>query len=388
MTRKRWILVAAGGAVLLVILLMSRSGGGVEVEVAQVARDTVRVVVEEEGRTRVRDRYVVAAPVTGRLARVGVEEGAAVHGGEVLARISSVPEDPRTQNVTRAQVLAAEARRGQVAAQVEEARAQATQAEREVDRRRELAEAGALSREQMEQAELQASTARRQVESAVAALRAADADVEALRASLTGAGVGPTNGGMVEVRAPSDGRVLRVLEESERVVPAGTPLLELGDAGGLVGVVDVLSADAVRIGPGDRVVVVEGGGEGPLRGSVRLVEPAAFTEVSALGVEEQRVNVIVDLLEAPPQLGAGYRVEAAIVVAEGRGVLAVPTSALFQQDGEWRLFRVEGGRARLRPVEIGLRGDDLVQVTGGVEEGDRVVLFPSAEVEDGVRVKE
>jgi HlyD family secretion protein len=387
MTRKRWILVGVGAAAVLVVLMLGLNGSAVEVELAQVARDTLRVTVEEEGRTRVRDRYVVAAPVTGRLARIQVKEGAAVGAGEVLARISSTPEDPRTRSVTEAQLLAAEARRGQVAAQVEEARALATQAAREAERRRELADAGALSREEMEHAELQAVSARRQVEAAVAALRAADADVEAMRASLMGASPEGAGGGVATVTAPSAGRVMRVLEESERVVMAGTPLLELGDAGGLEVVVDVLSADAVRIAPGNAVLVEDWGGERPLAGRVRLVEPAAFTEVSALGVEEQRVNVIVDLLESPPQLGAGYRVEARIVVWEGRGVLTVPTSALFQRDGAWRVFAVEGGRARLRTVEVGQRGEEAAEVRGGLEEGEAVVLFPTDEVQEGVRVE-
>lgn len=387
MTRKRWILVGVGAAAVLVVLMLGLNGSAVEVEVARVARDTLRVTVEEEGRTRVRDRYVVAAPVTGRLARIQAKEGATVRPGDVLARISSTPEDPRTRSVTEAQLLAAEARRGQVAAQVEEARALATQAAREAERRSELAEAGALSREEMEHAELQAVSARRQLDAAVAALRAADADVAAMRASLMGASAEGAGGGVVAVTAPSAGRVLRVLEESERVVMAGTPLLELGDAGGLEVVVDVLSADAVRIAPGNAVLVEDWGGERPLAGRVRLVEPAAFTEVSALGVEEQRVNVIVDLLESPPQLGAGYRVEARIVVWEGRGVLTVPTSALFQRDGEWRVFGVEEGRARLRTVQVGQRGEEAAEVRGGLEEGEAVVLFPSDEVQEGVRVE-
>src|SRR5690606_36910668 len=187
-------------------------------------------------------------------------------------------------------------------------------------------------------------TATRAAEASASAVDAAAADVRAMRASLQGSD--PSGGGpAVPVTAPSAGRVLRVLEESERVVPAGTPLLEIAGASGLEVVVDVLSADAVRITSGDPVLVNEWGGDRTLHGRVRLVEPAAFTEVSARGVEEQRVNVIVDLVDRPAGLGGGFRVEAAVVVWEGVDVLTVPTSSLLQRDGAWLLFAMQGGRA-------------------------------------------
>ena len=355
------------------------------VEVSEVRLDTLRVLVEEEGRTRARDRYVVAAPVTGRLQRIDMREGDAVGAGEVLARLTPAPEDARARAVTQAQVDAAEARRTQLAAEAERAMAAAAQARREAERREELAAAGALSPEQMEQARLQASTATRAAEASASAVDAAAADVRAMRASLQGSD--PSGGGpAVPVTAPSAGRVLRVLEESERVVPAGTPLLEIAGASGLEVVVDVLSADAVRITSGDPVLVNEWGGDRTLHGRVRLVEPAAFTEVSALGVEEQRVNVIVDLVDLPAGLGAGFRVEAAVVVWEGVDVLTVPTSSLFQRDGAWHLFAMQGGRARLRRLELGQRSADAAQVLDGVEVGEVVILFPSSDVRDGVRV--
>jgi HlyD family secretion protein len=199
--------------------------------------------------------------------------------------------------------------------------------------------------------------------------------------------------------------VLRVLEESERVVPAGTPLVEIGDvgrgyieegaaggeaggrSGGLEVVVDVLSEDAVRIGAGDPVRIEEWGGDGVLLGAVRLVEPDAFTEVSALGVEEQRVNVIADLFDAPPSLGAGYRVEAHIVTWQGEGVLTVPTSALFQRDGAWAVFAVEDGEAALRTVRVDHRSAEAAEIVEGLAEGDVVVLFPSDQIEEGVSVR-
>lgn len=372
-------------AVVLLALSLGTCRSELPVEVSEVRLDTLRVLVEEEGRTRARDRYVVAAPVTGRLQRIDMREGDAVGAGEVLARLTPAPEDARARAVTQAQVDAAEARRTQLAAEAERAMAAAAQARREAERREELAAAGALSPEQMEQARLQASTATRAAEASASAVDAAAADVRAMRASLQGSD--PSGGGpAVPVTAPSAGRVLRVLEESERVVPAGTPLLEIAGASGLEVVVDVLSADAVRITSGDPVLVNEWGGDRTLHGRVRLVEPAAFTEVSALGVEEQRVNVIVDLVDLPAGLGAGFRVEAAVVVWEGVDVLTVPTSSLFQRDGAWHLFAMEGGRARLRRLELGQRSADAAQVLDGVEVGEEVILFPSSDVRDGVRV--
>lgn len=385
MTRKRWAVLGGVGVVLLLMLLIDTCGSGVQVEGASVQRGPLQVVVEEEGRTRVRDRFVVAAPISGALQRIDLREGTTIAAGEVLARIASAPDDPRGRNIAQAQLAAAEARRSQVAAELEQAQATALQAQREAARREELADAGALSREEMERMRLRAETARQQADAILAALRAAEADVSALRAALEGST--PQSGGpTVAVTAPTSGRVLRVLEESERVVQAGTPLLEIGDASGIEVVVDVLSADAVRIASGNRVLVDEWGGERTLQGRVRLVEPAAFTEVSALGVEEQRVKVIVDLVDSPPELGAGFRVEARIVVWEDDAVLTVPTSALFQRDGTWWLFVVEGGRARERQVQLGQRGIDAAEVRGGVEEGETIIVFPSDEVADGVRV--
>ena len=386
MTRRSWSILGGVAAVVLLAFSLGTCGSDLPVEIAEVRLDTLRVAVEEEGRTRARDRYVVAAPVTGRLQRIDMREGDAVGAGDVLARLTPAPEDARARAVTRAQLDAAEARRQQLAAEAERARDAAAQARREAERREELAAAGALSQEQMEQARLQASTASRAAEAAAAAVDAATADVRAMRATLEGSD--PAGGGpAVPVTAPSAGRVLRVLEESERVVPAGTPLLEIAGASGLEVVVDVLSADAVRIASGDPVLVNEWGGERTLRGHVRMVEPAAFTEVSALGVEEQRVNVIVDLVDLPAELGAGFRVEAAVVVWEGADVPTVPTSALFQRQDAWHLFAVEGGRARLRRVELGQRSADAAQVLGGVEVGEEVIVFPSSEVRDGVRVE-
>jgi HlyD family secretion protein len=384
--RTRWALVGAAVALVLLIFALSTSDSGLAVETARVERGPLATTVVEEGRTRVRERYVVAAPVSGRLARIAVEAGDAVSEGTPLARLFPMPEDPRSLGVTRARVAAAEARRREAEARLEEAETRVAQLERDVARTDVLVADSILSSQEGEQARLALATARQQVRAVRAAVRAAEADLAAARAALTGAS--PQAGGpAVPVTAPTAGRVLRVLEESERVVPAGTPLVEIGDAGGLEVVVDVLSEDAVRIAPGAPVRIEEWGGDRALRGTVRLVEPDAFTEVSALGVEEQRVNVIADLADPPPSLGSGYRVEAHIVTWQGDSVLRVPTSALFQRDGAWHVFTIEGGEAALRAVEIGHRATEAAEVLGGLDEGDAVILFPSDQVEAGVRVR-
>ena len=381
------MLIGVGLVAVIALYLLTSSGAALEVETARVVRDTLQVTVSEEGRTRVREQYVVAAPVTGRLTRIPLDEGDAVREGTLVARIYPMPEDPRNVGIARAQIAAAEARRREAAARVEEAEGRAIQAEREAERSRRLVADSILSRQEGEQSELAAAAARQQVSAARSALRAADAEIAANRAALVGSSAQDDTGPAVTVTAPSTGRVLRVLEESERVVQAGTPLVEIGDAGGIEVVVDVLSEDAVRITPGAPVLLEEWGGDRTLYGEVRLVEPAAFTEVSALGVEEQRVNVIVDVFDAPSTLGAGYRVEAQIVTWTGGGVLTVPTSALFQQDGSWTVFVVREGKAVRRTVGIGHRSAEAAEVLGGLAEGDEVILFPSDQIEEGVQVR-
>ena len=381
------MLIAAGVAALLLVVIVATSGSAIEVETARVAQDTLRVGVAEEGQTRVRERYVIASPVAGRLGRILLSEGDSVDAGALVARLFPSPEDARNLGVTRARLEAAEARRREVAARVEEAEAQARQAEREAERGQALARDSIFSQQELEQAELAAASARQRLEAARSTLRAAEADEAAARAALTGASPQGTGGEAVAVRTPSAGRVLRVLERSERVVQAGTPLVEIGDAEGLEVVVDVLSEDAVRIEPGDAVRISNWGGDRTLHGRVRLVEPDAFTEVSALGVEEQRVNIVADLFDPPPALGSGYRVEAYIVTWTGEGVLTVPTSALFQQDGAWHVFAIEDGKAVLRRVQIGHRSAEAAEVVEGLDEGEDVILFPSDQIQEGTDVQ-
>ena len=374
----------AGGSV---VLLRPRP---VRVDVAVAERGPLRVTIDEDGETRVRERFVVAAPVAGRLARIDLKAGAVVQAGEVVARLDPLPLDPRTLAEARARLEAAEAAQREEAARVAQARASLAQASRSAERARKLAKPGTISPEERELAELAETTRQKEVEAALFAATVAAHNVDAARAALLApdgdtasrCGTEPC----IEVRAPVGGRVLRVAEASERVVPVGTRLLEIGDPMALEVVVDVLSADAVKVRPGAGVIFEDWGGDRTLPGRVRVVEPSGFTKVSALGVEEQRVNVVADFIEPPAMLADGYRLEARIVVWEGTDVLTIPASALFRRGGQWEVFAAVDGYARRRPVEVGHRAPQRVEVTGGLQAGEVVVLHPSDLVGDGTRV--
>jgi HlyD family secretion protein len=287
----------------------------------------------------------------------------------------------------RAEVQAAEARYREAETRLREAEVQALQAEREAERRRPLLELGAITREQLEQAELAATVADERRDSAEAGVEAARAALGAARARLLGAGSTDPAVDPVDVVAPVAGRVEQVREESERVVLAGAPMVVLADVGGLEIVLDILSEDAVHVRPGHEVVLTGWGGEGSLVALVRTVTLVGYTKVSALGVEEQRVDVIADLHDPPPVLGTGYRVSGEIVTWRGEGVLTVPTSALFRLGEAWQVFAVVGGRAERREVAVGRRNEDRAEITSGLEEGEDVILFPPETVDDGTGVR-
>ncbi len=387
MSRKRiiWIGAATFTALLIVWILRPTP---VDVEAGRVVQGPLETVVEAEGMTRVRDRYQIGAPVTGRLARIDLREGDVVQAGTVLASIAPVPLDPQALAQAQARVTAAEAGVQEAQARAAQAREGLDQAERTAARLREMAAAGAISAEDAERAELEVASSRRELEAARSRARTMAAELTAARAGLLNVDPGRQTGrAAAVVRSPAAGRVLRVHERSERVVTAGTPLVEVGDAMGLEVVVDVLSTDAVQIESGAPMRLVEWGGSGVLDATVRLVEPAGFTRISALGVEEQRVNVIGNLAQPPPSLGDGYRVEAQIITWQADEVLKVPNSALFRAGTEWTVFVVEEGRARLREVRVGRRGAREAEVISGLTERDVVVLFPSDQLRDGMRVR-
>ena len=385
------------GAVVLVALawLVFRPAP-VRVELGRVERGRLVVTVDEEGETRVRERYVVAAPIAGRVARLTLEPGDPVQPGTVVARMHPVPLDPRTRAEAAARLEAAQAALREASAQVGNARAALEQAQRTAARSRQLGRSGTIGKEEQELAELDETTRGKDLEAAQFAEKAAAYNLEAARAALMAPGGDGNQAlvaacesgepGCIELRSPVAGRVLRVPEKSERVVSPGTPLLEIGDPQQLEIVVDLLSTDAVKVHPGATMLVEEWGGPEPLAARVRRVEPSGYTKLSALGVEEQRVDVVADFTGDTGGLGDGYRIEARIVVAEADDALLVPSSALFRRQGEWHVFAVAGGRAMLRPVRIGRGTPQQTEVLDGLSAGDEVVLHPSDQVADGVRV--
>jgi HlyD family secretion protein len=363
------------------------------VETARVQRGELVVTVDEDGETRVRNRFVVSAPVAGRLQRVELEPGdPLVRGRTVVAAF--VPADPapldvRSRAEAEAAVKAAEAAQGRVRAERDRAAAVAELARSELARVRALVQKQVAPRQQLEAAESQARATQDAVRAAEFAMNNAAHELAMARARLLSA-ANPSTRNPIVVRSPIDGVVLKRLRESEAVVPAGEPLLELGDPSQLEIVADFLSTDAVKIRPGAPVSIERWGGDAPLHGCVQRVEPSGFMKLSALGVEEQRVNVVIafdDPHEAWKRLGDGYRVEVRVIVWQGRDVLKVPTSSLFRRGESWAVFTAEAGRARLRAVEIGQRNGAEAHVLKGLDEGQFVIVHPSDAVTDGARVR-
>jgi HlyD family secretion protein len=381
-TTRRRLLVAGALAILAGIVFALRPSP-VPSEVGRVTRGNLRVTVEEEGKTRIRDRYVVSAPAAGRLLRVELAEGDPVREGDVVVRLEPVPLDERARAEARARLQAAEAAQRAADARVRQVGESLEQARRNHKRADELAAEGLRSPEERESFELAEATLAKELEAARFAARAAAYQTEAARATLLADRPG---GGAIAVRSPVTGRVLRVVQESERSVLAGSPVLEIGDPASLEVVIDLLSTDAVRVQPG-AAIELDGGESRKLHARVRNVEPSAFTKISALGVEEQRVNVIGDFDGPPGRLGDAFRVEAAITLWEGTGVLKVPASALFRRGDAWSVFAVDGGRARRRDVEIGHRNPAEAEVLRGLAAGEIVILHPSDRIKDGVRVR-
>lgn len=362
----------------------------IPVETAQVAPRTLTVVIEEQGRTRAQDPFVVAAPINGRLLRPALEAGDEVKAGDIIARISVAPDDRRTAAVAQANLLAAQARSAAAEAAVLEAESAHARARNEEERREELFKTRVATAEELEYYRQVTDSAEARLLSARATLQAVQAEVESARSLLLGStsANSPDNAeAILDIPAPVAGMVFRVYEENERVVPAGTPLYAISHENALEVVADLLTQDAVRVSPGQPLLIAGWGGSEVLPGVVSRVEPQAFTRISALGVEEQRVNVIGSFLgQLPPGLGAEYRIDAAIVVWEEDGVLTVPASAVFQRNGRWQVFTVEDGRARLREIEAGQRNREYMQVLGGLAANTEVIVFPSDLVADGVRV--
>jgi HlyD family secretion protein len=360
----------------------------IPVETVRVTRGPLQVTVDQEGETRVHDRFVISAPVPGRLLRVDLEDGDPVRLNQIVARIDPLPLNQREKEEVLARVQTAEANSRQAKAREARARANAGQARRDRDRAELLAREGVISAQALDQARNADATAAEDLSAAEYSSEAAASDVNVARAGLVGMDAEPGKPRpLIELRSPVAGRILRVAEKSEHVVSTGTPILAIGEPGKLEIVADVLSTDAVKVHAGDAVLLTGWGGDHPIRARVRLVEPGGFTKVSALGVEEQRVNVISDFVDSPGSLGDGYRVEAHIVIWSGENVLQVPLSALFRRGQRWSTFVFSNGRAVARDIEVGHRNDSCAEILGGLADGDRVLVHPPNQLADGMRVR-
>lgn len=381
-----WTAVALLLAALLVFAFRPRP---VLVDLGEVSRGPLTVAVRDEARTRVRDIYVVSAPVSGRLLRIGNRAGERVEAGAVIAVIQPGPPtfvDERSRREIEASVRSAGAALDLARAELERAEAQLAHARIEAERTETLFAANVASQSALDRARLDVRTATAAVNNARAGIGVRRANLEAARVGLIEPAAAGSGGRTVIIRAPVAGRVLRVLQESESVIIQGAPVMEIGDPGELEVVAELLSSDAARIVVGAPAVIDAWGDGPPVRSRVRLVEPYGFLKVSALGVEEQRVRVIIDPVTPPAAweaVGHGYRVEAAVTVWTAEAVVRVPVAALFRDRGRWAVFRVEGGRARLRRIEIGQNNGELAEVSSGLRPGDRVVLHPGQSVSDG-----
>jgi HlyD family secretion protein len=364
----------------------------VEVELAEVALRTLEVTVEEEGEARIREVFTVSSSIAGRLQRISLHAGDAVTDGEtVVAAIgptAPVLLDSRSRAVAEATAAAAQAATDLARAQLAQAEATRDFTASEANRATALFQKGAISQRAHDNAVRDQRTAQAAVSSALANLAVREKELESALAMLRSDGTGIGNRCCVEILAPVSGRVLRVLTESEQVVQPGTPILEIGDSGNLEIVVDLLSRDAVRVTEG-ALATISGWGGKPLPAIVDRVEPSAVTQVSALGIDEQRVTVILQL-SGPPEdwraLGHGFRVIARIALWRQDDVLTIPVGALFRDGPDWATYLVRDGRATLQKITLGERNDDFAQVLDGLQAGDRVILHPSDQVVAGVRV--
>lgn len=397
--RKRALLQAARRGLLAALLLAAAVAATlalrprpVPVDLAVARRGPLVAAIDESGITRIKDRFEISAPVTGSLMRIALEPGDRVEEGDVIAQITPLSSpllDERARAETEARLGAALSAQGQAQALSSRARAAEQLARRDLDRLRSLVRSGAAAAHELEQAEFNVRMRAEELASAQFAAKVAAEEVRIVRITLDRSTLRPRDR-YVDVLAPSSGQVLRVAQKSAGVVQAGTPLIEVGDPNALEVVVDVLTTDAVLIRPGTEVAITDWGGGRALKGRVRRIEPAAFTRPSALGIDEQRVNVVITMVEPRDEwraLGDGYRVEVRFILWQTSDALKVPEGAVFRRGDGFAVFRVEKGIAHLTPVVIGHRGDAELEIPSGLKAGAQVAVHPGDRVRDGARVE-
>ncbi len=398
-SRRRLVFWGGIGIVVVGAVAAALAPRAVPVDFAPVGRGPITVTLDHEGRTRVRERFVVSAPLAGRVLRIELQPGDPVVANRtVLATFlpgASPLLDTRPRAEAQSRATAAEAVLERAKAERDQAKAQSDFAESERERTRGLYQTGLATAQAEQAAAADALARRRALEAAESAVQAAAHDLDTARAALIEPGASSSRGdagrATLTLRSPIDGVVLRRLHESETVVPQGEPLVEVADVSALEVIADYLSTDAVQIRPGMPALIDQWGGGSALRGRVRRVEPSAFLKVSALGVEEQRVWVVIEFEDphaAWQALGDGYRVEARVVIWEQPNVVKAPVSSLFRRGQGWAVFVVEDGRARVRDVQVGRRNGVAAEIVSGLAPGDRVVVHPPDTVAEGVRVTE
>ena len=378
-----YFLAAISAAGLIALALLP---GAVPVDVAPVQRGPLAITVDEDGETRAKDRYVVSAPVAGRISRIDLREGDRLSAGQLIAQIWPMPLSARERDEQLARITAAAALAREAEERVRHAAADHEQAVRERVRVEKLVADGFVSPQAVEHAQVAETTSANELAAARFRARSAAADATAARAALMAIGGGGGNTA-VPLRSPTAGQILRIPERSERIVTPGVALMTVGDPGALEIVIDVLSSEGVKVKPGMPVLLEGWGGPQPLQARVRLVEPLGFTKISALGVEEQRVNVIADLVNPPQSLGDAFRVEARIVIWSSPDTLKIPSNALFRKAEGWAVFVADGRRARLRLVTPGHAGPLETEILEGLAAGERVLLHPSNDIANGTRIR-
>jgi HlyD family secretion protein len=393
--RARTVAIVAAIVLVLGLLVVLFSPDPQLVDLAGAARGDMAVTVSSEGKTRVKEEYAITAPVAGRLLRVLLKAGDQVLANQTLiATIEPPPpqfNDVRSQAEIEAKVRAAESALAQARVELERARAQLEFADADVVRYKDLAARGVTPGRTMEQYTLEADVRRKAFQIAQRAVDQKTSELEQITASLMGPSGGQKTDQQrpIEVRSPINGRVLNVLQESETVVQPGQTILTMGDPAQIEVMLEMLSEDAVKVHKGD-IGTLEGWGGAPLHMRVRRIEPYGYTKISALGIEEQRVHVLLDFTDPPEQwttLGHGYRVVGKIQIWDGKQVLKLPMGALFRDGARWAVYKVVDGTARLQHVELGHLTDTEAEVLGGVAEGDQVILHPSDRIADGVPVR-
>ncbi len=392
-TNVKRVLVVLGLLAVVALVILSLLPKPVVADIVAVNRGPITVVVVGAGKVRVRQRHIVAVPVPGVLSTVSLRPGDEVDAGTVVATVrpsAAVPLDARSRAEMQARLNAAKMQEAEAQANVQRLHTILEQLRRDVQRTKALHAQGTIPSAESERVETEEKSTAWQLEVAEAGAKSLAYTVESLKASLAPVQGASGRGDAVPVTAPVRGRVLRVMRESAGPIEPGAPLLEMGDLHATEVVVDLLTTEAIRVKPGARVEVIQWGGPSRLTARVRLVEPQAFTKVSALGVEEQRVNTILDPVGDPAlwmQLGDGYRVEVRIVVDEKSDVVRVPLGALFRRGDTWQVIVNASGKATIRNVTTGVRGDTDAEVLAGLSEGERVVLYPSDRIEEGIPLR-